>query len=105
MRLIDADAIVALLRQRSQTLKGIYGDIGGSCSGAAGLIGLAPTIDAVPVVHGRWQYHINANNEVNPEYAYCSKCGFYVDIIMTINFNRYRYCPCCGARMAGDDNE
>ena len=58
-----------------------------------------PTVDAVPVVHGRWQYHINANNEVNTKDAYCSKCGFYVDVTTTFNFNKYLHCPNCGAVM------
>lgn len=64
-----------------------------------------PTIDAVPVVHGRWQYHINANNEVNPEDAYCSKCGFYVDVTTTFNFNKYLHCPYCGTRMDWKDGD
>ena len=58
-------------------------------------------VEAIPVVHGRWQYHINANNDVNPEDAYCSKCGFYVDVTTTFNFNKYLHCPNCGARMDG----
>lgn len=48
MRLIDADAIVATLRKRSQSLKGTYGDLGGACSGAARLIEIIPTVDAIP---------------------------------------------------------
>ena len=90
MRLIDADAIVTLLRQRSQTLKGIYGDIGGSCSGAAGLIGLAPTIDAVPVVHGHWIW-----SDDLCEYC-CSRCGHTDDYGIHPDIE---YCPYCGALM------
>jgi len=63
----------------------------------------APTVDAVPVVHGRWQYHINANNEVNTKDAYCSRCGFYVDVTTTFNFNKYLHCPNCGTRMDWKD--
>ena len=62
-----------------------------------------PVMDAVPERHGRWQYHINASNEVNTEDAYCSKCGFYVDVTTAFNFNKYLYCPYCGTRMDGKD--
>lgn len=44
MRLIDADIFIALLRQRSQTLKEIYGDLGGACSGVARLVEITPTV-------------------------------------------------------------
>ena len=54
----------------------------------------APTVDAVPVVHGRWE-----------KFGYdfcCSACGVYQCghyIGMT------NYCPNCGAKMdGGDDN-
>lgn len=61
----------------------------------------APTIDAVPVVHGKWEW--NANNG----YYYCSNCktvspredqdGEYCDCP--------NYCPNCGAKMdGGKDN-
>ena len=44
----------------------------------------SPTVDAVPVVHGRWISH----------YAYvdCSECGESAD-------EHYKYCPNCGATM------
>ena len=48
----------------------------------------APTIDAVPVKHGRW---INDN---------CSECGLYV-----YHGDMRNYCPNCGARMDGDCDE
>ena len=47
----------------------------------------APTID--PVKHGRW---------VGNGTKRCSVCGVYEDFVSA-------YCPNCGARMDGDDNE
>ena len=56
----------------------------------------APTVDAVPVVHGRWidegQYGDNF-----PHHAWrCSECGEHV---IEIDTSWYKYCPNCGARM------
>ena len=60
------------------------------------LIEDAPTVDAVEVVHGRWEYRM-----VDPDYRYykheCSICGFDGE-------DFYRYCPNCGAKMDGDGN-
>lgn len=59
----------------------------------------APTIDAEPVRHGRWEYQYND--------SICSACG-YVNRCEPIT--RYRndspYCPSCGAKMdGGKDND
>lgn len=50
-----------------------------------------PTVDAVPVVHGRWIYHPDwqADGECGYE---CSECGMGSDV-------DYPYCMLCGARM------
>lgn len=59
------------------------------------MISNAPTIDAVPVVHGRWR--------INKQFAdyECSACG-HGDIISPY-FKRLKlnYCPNCGAKMDG----
>ena len=47
-----------------------------------------PSVDAAPVVHGRW---IN-NSALNK----CSKCRTYWD-------TKTNFCPNCGARMDGKD--
>ncbi len=51
----------------------------------------APTVDAVPVKHGKWT--------VTPVYIKCSECG---ESFMLIPQN---YCPNCGARMDGERKE
>ena len=51
----------------------------------------APTVDAVEVVHGRW----NMDEEM---YAWnCSVCRS-----ISLNGRRYSYCHNCGAKMDGD---
>lgn len=54
----------------------------------------APTIDAVPVVHGKWEicwedwrHQLDGNK--------CSVCGF------EYYGNLFKYCPNCGAKMDG----
>jgi transcription elongation factor Elf1 len=52
---------------------------------------LAPTIDAVPVVHGRWKHYHKQN------IAVCTNCSFERDL--SVNFGKAVSCPNCGARM------
>lgn len=54
-----------------------------------------PTIDAVPVVHGRWM-----NDGMGDMLTIwkCSLCGYRQQGAFM------RYCPNCGARMDGDGN-
>lgn len=53
-----------------------------------------PTVDAVPVVHGRWK-------EDSSGYGFwiCSACGF-VSEASAANM-LYKFCPHCGAKMDG----
>lgn len=46
------------------------------------------TIDAVPVVHGRWEYNPGDN------IPYCNRCGMPQDVPTN-------YCHDCGAKMDG----
>jgi hypothetical protein len=61
-----------------------------------GIINNAPTVDAVPVRHGKWidegQYA-----DYHPHHAWrCSECGEHV---IEVDTPWYKYCPNCGARM------
>ncbi len=51
----------------------------------------APTVDAVPVRHGKW-----ISDAV---VTYCSVCKFGKR-----DERRYDYCPACGARMDGGED-
>lgn len=60
-----------------------------------------PTIDAVSVVHGEWM--------PNPKIGWgetwvCSICGEKTTSSI-VGKPRYNYCPMCGARMKGADDE
>lgn len=52
----------------------------------------APTVDAVPVVHGRWKEADDGDGAV------CSVCGEdFCNIYLEVE--RFKYCPNCGALM------
>lgn len=63
----------------------------------------APAVDAVPVVHGRWEEWWPGISVImtGEEMLYrCSVCtAKYADIA------GYNYCPNCGADMRGDESE
>lgn len=51
----------------------------------------APTVDAVPVVHGRWIWNETGKPDWEQFYT-CSNCG-------DIEYWESHYCPNCGAKM------
>ena len=58
----------------------------------------APTVDAAPVVHGRWGPCFDENHRCRWGVGKCSNCGqeYYAHAI-----DHYKYCPRCGAVMDG----
>ena len=90
MRLIDADKFVLALMDAS--LSSVDEDT------ILDLVDSIHTVDAVPVVHGRWMpFHSEAAGDIQ----YCSACEIGFDAKMA-------YCPHCGAKMDikdGDDND
>ena len=66
-------------------------------------IDMAPAVDAVEVVHGRWAAKpvrkLNGKGRVVNycDCYYCSECGTDRPIV-----SPYKYCPNCGAKMDGD---
>ena len=58
------------------------------------IVELAPTIDAVPVVHAKW---IDAR-EYCGDYM-CSNCD------ALYGTNKFKYCPNCGAKMDLEDED
>lgn len=124
MRLIDADALIEAMRtdycadcDRRKGMKNgkerfVY-DIGDApcrvCSidDAMNDVEYAATIDAAPVVHGRWigietvdAYDI-AGIKTWALRARCSECGF-VKKFIEAHTGQYIYCPTCGAKMDGE---
>lgn len=114
MRLIDADELKAKVEamvehkvqesdydySRNQTLDYVA-DI---------LIEDAPTIYAEPVKHGEWELEMDWNI---PAWR-CSECGFVTNYIREeadslgnnpMNLAGSNFCPNCGARMIGGEDE
>ena len=69
--------------------------------GAKRLLAEIPTADVAPVVHGRWEPCFDENCRCRWGFGKCSNCGqeYYAHSI-----NYYKYCPNCGAKMDGGDN-
>ena len=92
-KLIYADDLLAAIRDDQ--------DINGAnFARAKRHIEAAPAVDAVEVVHGRWEMGID---EGDYEYGTCSVCGYneYNAFGCCLPHN---YCPNCGAKMDGDGN-
>lgn len=88
MRMIDAN-----------TLKKSFEEDGHLSNYIEEFIDNAPTIDAEPVRHGRWI-------QSKTVYAYhnCSLCKVPHKMQMSCNvYVLLKYCPHCGAKMDGDD--
>ena len=105
-RLIDANAL-ELEPDFRNVMNGVrFGGRGGGRTAAMVQVALkhmidnAHTVDAVPVVHGRWGEHLSftAFGEYNGSLYECSNChsGSYDDA-----FEHFHYCPNCGAKMDG----
>ena len=84
MRLIDADVLIQALGELKTIITGVM-----YSEDVVNTINSAPTIDAQPVVHGRWK-------SVDYDIAYeCSVCNHPTE------YNLSNYCPNCGAKMDG----
>ena len=60
-----------------------------------------PAADVAPVVYGRWEY-IPQTLDTLSQFR-CSVCGWW-SLDPSID-NAYKYCPNCGAKMDGGDND
>ena len=103
-RLIDADAFKAQLQREID----IYFDEDGggihTAMEARDEIDYAPTVDAVPVRHGKYiGTEFDGYADGCPVYYEwkCSECG----CVFEEEEPTYNYCPNCGARMDGEDEQ
>ena len=91
MRLIDADEAERLLSEWD------WQDVYLPVHFKEFILDETPTVDAAPVVHGRWvQCFEDWRKQIEGDK--CSACGFehYGNGI-----SHYHYCPNCGAKMCG----
>jgi hypothetical protein len=91
MRLIDSDTLLEqfrTLRDKWGTESAIHRAVRGALVDCILRTKAAPTIDAEPVKHAYWE------------------CGWICSNCQCCNGERGTdYCPYCGARMDGDDND
>lgn len=85
MRLIDADQFILTLMDA--VLSSVDEDT------ILDLVDSIPTVDAVPVVHGRWVTHYRSGTTVAEGYV-STCCDMW-------NNRKSDYCPNCGAKMDG----
>ena len=89
-RLIDADALFGKMEETPWYNNKDRDEI------AEELVFNAPTVDAVPVVHGRWELDKYGG-------VACTKCGKCVSIggetALHNAKSSQKYCPNCGAKM------
>lgn len=104
MRLIDADALQSAITEFREVeyCNGNYSTANGMAI-AQTLCNKAPTIDAEPVVHGRWINERVRIKGYSVEYSYeCSSCGSPSGY----DYHPWRnYCPNCGAKMVLEEKE
>ena len=65
-----------------------------------------PTVDAVEVVHGRWDEIPNKYMSVSTKNGFYSGHATNCSVCHEVNPNAFKtnYCPNCGAMMDGDGN-
>ena len=60
----------------------------------------APTVDAVPVRHGKWIDEGYYADNTNIKAWHCSECNWHM---LGYEEDLFRYCPMCGSRMGEDE--
>lgn len=100
VRMIDADALKADIEQFNRPLCDDYHMKAYVLDQIITDIDNQPTVDAVPVVHGKWLPIIEVNEYGEPYQSgvYCSECG-------ETSIYEPNYCPNCGARMDGAERK
>ena len=94
-RLIDANALLKWLDEIIDLKEWLLNKY--NADWIWSVIDSAPTVDAVPVVHGRWEPHPR-----HPGFDRCSECR---DCIIGNDWaggEKWNYCPHCGAKMDGE---
>ena len=99
---ISRQAAIDIFNQRAEELRGVYGDLGGACSGATKLIESLPYVQSDRKI-GKWY---KPTGMMPPEYIgvyACSVC----DAFAMRSWKHHtqvltNFCPNCGADMRGE---
>lgn len=102
MRLIDADKLLEKTECLFKDLNNTEDYMGIGYNHGVGdsiaIIKNAPTIEAEPVKHGRWETEVRTVLGAKVPFFACSVCGSNAD-------DEYAYCPHCGAKMNTEEGE
>lgn len=102
-RLIDGNARIEEIRKAYCTNCDNYDGVRcRSCwvDDGIGFLEDAPTVDAVEVVHGRWnRVEADLGGGIKTHRFACSECGFLKNTLIG------NYCPNCGAKMDGGNED
>lgn len=102
-RLIDSDALLYEYCQ-ANGCNDVIDQVCPNCF-TASLIANAQTVDAVEVVHGRWEeMHYEGGILDGTNFDRCSVCGYERVFDDPALKTVFKYCPNCGAKMDGDVN-
>lgn len=99
MKLIDADALVERLKPYISKYGKTEFPYSMVHDAFIDEIEQEPTVDAVPVVHGKWIDEDYYSEHTNVHVYRCSECGWHM---IAYPDELFRYCPSCGARMDGE---
>ena len=83
------DKCISHTSPKAKVMDFLHGTING-LNWACDIIEAMPSADVAPVRHGRWDFDMSG--------AWCSVCGEYSE-------GEYRYCPSCGSKMDGGDDD
>lgn len=100
---IDRDALVRQIICNMAEFVGAPNDVmkhDEQCNYAISCVESAPTADVTPVVHGHF-VHDGPRFTGGVDWWHCSACGGLASGAET----QFAYCPNCGARMDGGDND
>lgn len=97
-RLIDADRAMEIVRNQGIAHPNAYH----LTNYATLILREAPTVDAVEVVHGRWEeMHYEGGILDGTNFDRCSVCGYERVFDDPALKTVFKYCPNCGSKMDG----
>ena len=107
MRIIDADVAKEKLKSHADEFSDVLSrqEKAVLIGGGTACIDKCPTVDAKPVVHGRWIDSVFCNvKQGKYPVVTCSECEMVFCDLISNHHYMYRYCPYCGADMRGGEN-